>query len=199
MKIIFLGPPGVGKGTQASRLADALGIAHISTGDMLRAEVASGSELGNKVRTLMDEGQLVPDETIVEIIENRTLQSDCINGCILDGFPRTVPQAAALKEMLAAREDGISATYLFNLSEDQLLKRLEGRRGVQNRKDDSEDVQVERLKVYQEKTAPLIDYYREEGLLVEIDGNGTINVVYSRLLAAIEKMLPPEEVNAGEN
>ena len=98
MKIIFLGPPGVGKGTQAARLADALGIAHISTGDMLRAEVASGSELGSKVRTLMDEGQLVPDETIVEIIESRTQQSDCINGCILDGFPRTVPQAEALKE-----------------------------------------------------------------------------------------------------
>ena len=101
--------------------------------------------------------------------------------------------------MLAAREDGISATYLFNLSEGQLLKRLEGRRGAQNRKDDSEVVQVQRLKVYQDKTAPLIDYYREEGLLLEIDGNGTINTVYSRLLEAIEKMLPPEEVNAGEN
>jgi len=199
MKIIFLGPPGVGKGTQASRLGEALGIAHISTGDMLRTEVGSGSELGNRVKTLMEEGQLVPDETIVEIIETRIQQSDCINGCILDGFPRTVPQAEALKEMLAQREDGISAAYLFNLREEQLLERLAGRRGKQDRKDDSEEVQVERLKVYQEKTAPLIDFYRKEGLLVEIDSNGAINTVYTRLLTAIEEMLPPEEANAGEN
>jgi len=166
---------------------------------MLRAEVSSGSDLGNKVKSLMDEGQLVPDQTIVEIIEGRIQQSDCINGCILDGFPRTVPQAEALKDMLAEREDGISAAYLFNLREDQLLERLAGRRGAQNRKDDSEDVQIERLKVYQEKTAPLIDFYRQEELLVEIDGNGAINTVYSRLLAAIEEMLPSEEVKAGEN
>ena len=185
MKLIFLGPPGAGKGTQAKILSETKGIAHISTGDMLRAEVGRGSELGIQVKTLMDSGQLVPDELMLEVIKERLAQPDCKTGCILDGFPRTVVQAEALDEMLSDAGEKIDSACLFDLSEDALKARLANRRGEEARADDNEAVQLERLKVYHEKTAPLIEYYKNKDLLNVVESSGSVEQVQQNLLESL--------------
>jgi len=181
MKTVFLGAPGAGKGTQAKRFARAQGIAHISTGDMLRAAVASGSALGLQAKKIMDDGQLVPDKLIVELIEERTQQADCRRGYILDGFPRTVEQAEALAVMLERRKESLDSVVLFDLAEEEVLRRLAYRRTVESRSDDSEETQLKRQRIYQEQTAPLIQYYRDQGVLKVVDAAGTIDQVYSAL------------------
>ncbi|HQH26077.1 MAG TPA: adenylate kinase [Oligoflexia bacterium] len=181
MKTVFLGAPGAGKGTQAKRFAQAQGIAHISTGDMLRAAVASGSALGLQAKKIMDDGQLVPDKLIVELIEERTQQADCRRGYILDGFPRTVEQAEALAVMLERRKESLDSVVLFDLAEEEVLRRLAYRRTVESRSDDSEETQLKRQRIYQEQTAPLIQYYRDQGVLKVVDAAGTIDQVYSAL------------------
>lgn len=185
-KIIFLGPPGAGKGTQAKLLAAKHQLAHISTGDMLRAAVAEGSELGKQVKGILDSGQLVSDALIVQLIEDRVKKSDCARGYILDGFPRTVPQAEALKAMLAAAGTSISAVVSFELSEESVLGRLTHRAGVEARADDSAEVQRERLRVYREQTSPLIQYYTNAKLLRSVDASGSVDDVQKLVEAALD-------------
>lgn len=185
MKVVFLGPPGAGKGTQAKRLAEAEGLAHISTGEMLRAAVQKGTPLGQKVKDIMDAGHLVPDDLIVQLIQERVKEADCVAGYILDGFPRTLPQAEALSIMLDKSGARLDAVASFEVSEAALSERLAHRRGAEARVDDDAEVQRERLRVYNKQTAPLIDYYRNGKLLRPVDASGTIDDVYARLRHAL--------------
>lgn len=185
MKYVFLGAPGVGKGTQALTLAKELGLAHISTGEMLRAAVEEGSELGRQAKGIMDAGQLIPDELMIALIEKRIQADDCGRGCILDGFPRTVAQAEALDKLLDARGEKLGGVVFFVAPRDELVTRLSHRRAHEGRADDTVEVQEKRLKVYEEQTAPLVDYYEKIGLLVRVDAVGNIGEVYSRLREAV--------------
>ena len=185
LRLIFLGPPGAGKGTQAGRLAAAKGIAHISTGEMLRSAVAAGTPLGLQVKAIIDSGSLAPDSLMVELIKERTKAADCSAGYILDGFPRTVAQAEALKTMLAESGAKLSGVIFFDVSEDDVKRRLDGRRAVEGRADDDSAVQLERFRVYRQQTAPLIDYYTQSGELRRIDGAGSVEQVYD----ALEKLV----------
>lgn len=181
MKVVFLGPPGAGKGTQAKLLAEGQGIAHISTGEMLRAEVGGGSELGKRVKGIMEAGQLVPDDLIVDIIGERVKKSDCAKGYILDGFPRTIPQAKALSEMLKKNQSKLDAVVSFEVSEQDILDRLAHRRGAEARADDNAATQLERLRVYREQTEPLIKFYADLGMLKTVNAAASIEEVYQRL------------------
>lgn len=185
MKVVFLGPPGAGKGTQAKLLAERKRIAHISTGEMLRSAVAAGTELGKQVKDIIDSGKLVPDALMVALIQDRVKAADCVEGYILDGFPRTVPQAEALAEMLKSNGVTLDAVVYFEVSEADLLRRLEHRRGVEQRADDSVATQIERLRVYREQTAPLVDFYRAKGALTSVDAAGSVDEVYSKLNQAL--------------
>ena len=185
MRLIFLGPPGVGKGTQAKMLSKSKSVPHISTGDMLRASVASGSDLGKNVKAIIDAGQLVPDDLIIDIIKERVIESDCSDGFILDGFPRTLEQASAFTAMMESLSLSLDAVVYFAVSDEQLERRLVGRRGSDNRVDDSAEVQKKRMKVYKEQTLPLVDYYENQGLLCHVESSGTIEEVRSFLEAAL--------------
>lgn len=181
-KIVLLGPPGAGKGTQATQLARPLGVPAISTGDMLRAAVASGTELGRRVQGIMASGALVDDATMAEVVRERLAQSDARPGFLLDGYPRTLPQAETLERILAQGRQELDAVLLVEVPEEELMRRAVLRsRGD----DDHEDVVRERLRVYREKTEPLIGYYRERGLLYPIDGNLPIDKVTSQMLIAL--------------
>ncbi len=179
---IFLGPPGAGKGTQAEMFGAERGLPHISTGAMLRASMDAGTALGNKVKAIVDSGSLVSDTLMIDLIRDRILQSDCSHGFLLDGFPRTTPQAEALDVLLKETSEKIEAAVLFNISEEVLMSRLSARRTTENRADDTTETQLKRIKVYEEQTAPLINYYKEKSLLVSIDSDGTVDEVKSRLL-----------------
>jgi adenylate kinase len=182
MKLVFLGPPGAGKGTQAKVLSEKRRLCHISTGDILRAAVAEGSELGQQVKGILDAGKLVSDELIIELIRERVKLPDCQAGYILDGFPRTVAQAEALDEMLARSGEKLDGVILFEITEEALKARLAHRRAAENRADDEEETQMARLRVYQEQTAPLITFYEKRGgLLKRIDATVSIEVVSARL------------------
>lgn len=185
MKLVFLGPPGAGKGTQAKLLASKMGIAHISTGDMLRAAVEKGSELGKQVRDIMNSGQLVPDTVIIRLISERTKEADCKSGFILDGFPRNVAQGEALQEMLNAKNDVIDSVLYFSISQDELLRRLENRRAAEGRVDDDSETQKKRIGVYEEQTAPLIHYYEKKAILKKIDSQGSVDQIHQLVLDAV--------------
>lgn len=180
MRIVLIGPPGAGKGTQAQRLVDDLQIPHLSTGDMLRAGREAGSELGLLAAQYMDRGQLVPDELVVGIVDQRLQQPDCQNGYLLDGFPRTVPQADALNELLQQRNTKLDLVLELNVAEEELIERLLQRK----RPDDTRETIAERLQVYQKQTSPLLEYYSARGLLASIVGQGTPEEVYERLREA---------------
>ena len=199
MRIILLGPPGAGKGTQAQFIKDSLGIPQISTGDMLRAAVGSGSELGNRVKAVMDSGALVSDEIIIDLVKERIQAEDCANGFLFDGFPRTIPQAQAMDDAGIP----IDAVVEIQVQDDELVKRITGRRvhpgsgrvyhvvynppkqeglddatgeALQQREDDTEETVRERLSVYYEQTQPLVAHYSAKQALnyVEIDGSGAV-------------------------
>ena len=172
-KLLFIGPPGAGKGTQANLYCKKYGLDHLSTGDLLRDEVSSGSVLGLKASEIMNKGELVSDELVLSIVEGRL--DNIKKGWLLDGFPRNVNQANALKKLLEKINHPLEAVISIQISDDVLIKRLLSR----GREDDNEEVIVNRLKVYREKTSPLIDLYSKQGLLVEIDGNADIDVVFS--------------------
>jgi adenylate kinase len=212
MRAILLGPPGCGKGTQAKILIDTYGIPQIATGDILREALKKGTPLGKQAQSYMDKGQLVPDDLVIQIIEERLKQDDCAGGFILDGFPRTIAQAEALDKTLTAM--GLTLEHVFNIEvgDDELIKRLTGRRickacgasyhiifnpsreegrcdtcggELYQRDDDKEETIRNRLQVYQEQTAPLISFYREKKILSSIDGVGSIEQITARLKEAV--------------
>jgi adenylate kinase len=191
MRLILLGPPGAGKGTQAVRLAERHGIAHLSTGDMLRAAVAEGSEVGRKAQAIMARGDLVPDDVVVAIVADRLARPDCARGFVLDGFPRTVAQAEALGRMLHEHQLDLDAAVELSVDEAALLARVDNRvremkaAGKPVRDDDSAEVLKGRLDNYRRLTAPLIAYYRERGLLKTVDGMGTIEAVSTAIDGAL--------------
>jgi adenylate kinase len=193
MRLILLGPPGAGKGTQAQRIASRHGIVQLSTGDMLRAAVAAGTDVGRRARATMDRGALVPDDVVVAIIADRIDQPDARNGFVLDGFPRTVPQAQALDRLLAERGVKLDAVIQLRVDEGRLLARIEKRvadmtaRGEVLRADDNSEVLKGRLAAYRAQTAPLVDYYGGTGQLKTVDGMAPIEDVARE----IERILGP--------
>ena len=214
MRIVFLGAPGSGKGTQSQRLVERHGIPQVSTGDLLRAHVRDGTELGRRAKSVMDAGQLVDDATILGMVRERLAAPDAARGFILDGFPRTVPQAEGLEQMLAAIGQPLDAAVLFNVDSGLLVKRISGRRTCQDcgrvfnvhtapppspppcggqcetprlvqRPDDKEETVARRLEVYEEQTRPLVGFYEQRGLLRSIDAEGDLPTVTARLEAAL--------------
>ena len=209
MKIIMLGAPGAGKGTQAKKIAAKYDIPHISTGDIFRANIKNGTELGNKAKTYMDQGLLVPDELVVDLVVDRVQQDDCKNGYVLDGFPRTIPQAEALDKALAALGDKVDYAIDVNVPDENIVNRMGGRRACVGcgatyhlvyaptktegicdvcgkelilRDDDKPETVQKRLNVYHEQTQPLIDYYIKAGILNTVDGTVDINDVFAAIV-----------------
>jgi len=193
MRLILLGPPGAGKGTQAQRLVSKHGIVQLSTGDMLRAAVAAGTPVGQRAKAIMDRGELVPDEVVVAIIADRIDQPDARKGFILDGFPRTVPQAEALDELLGERGLKLDAVIELKVDEGILLKRIEKRvaemtaRGEKVRADDNPEVLKGRLAAYRAQTAPLTYYYASKGMLRGVDGMAPIEEVTTAIAGHLDK------------
>jgi adenylate kinase len=185
MRLVLLGPPGAGKGTQAARLVQRGGTPHIATGDIFRANVAEGTRLGRRAQRYMDRGDLVPDEIVIAMVSDRLAGPDCQDGFLLDGFPRTVAQAEALDRRLATQRTPLDAALNFEVDEEELFRRLAGRSAALHRSDDTEQTIRHRLEVFAHKTRPLIDYYRHRGLLVGVDAVGAIDRVHRRIDAAL--------------
>ena len=209
MKIIMLGAPGAGKGTQAKKIADKYQIPHISTGDIFRANIKNGTELGKKAKTYMDQGLLVPDELVVDLVVDRLGQEDCANGCVLDGFPRTIPQAESLDAALAAKGEVIDYAIDVDVPDENIINRMSGRRacvacgatyhivhiptkveGICDRcgeslilrDDDKPETVKKRLDVYHEQTQPLIDYYTSKNVLKSFDGTQDMETVFQAIV-----------------
>jgi len=194
MHIVFLGPPGSGKGTQAKLLAERLRVPDIATGEMLRAGVLEGTPLGGKVKAVMASGDLVPDDLMIALIRERLAAPDAADGFVLDGFPRTVDQALALERILKGNEKSVDVVVNLAVPEAALIDRLAGRSGLEHRSDDGRHTVLERLRVYHEKTEPLIDFYRQRGLLREVDGIGTVPEITERLGNALAQGRPARGV-----
>lgn len=213
MKIIMLGAPGAGKGTQAKKIAEKYGIPHISTGDIFRANIKNNTELGKKAKAYMDQGLLVPDELTLELIMDRFEQPDCKNGYVLDGFPRTIPQAEALTKVLAENSEKIDFAVNVEVPDESIVERMSGRRACLNcggtyhiifnpskkegicdkcsselvlRDDDKPETVSKRLKVYHDQTQPLIDYYRGQNVLREVDGTKEVSEVFDGIINILE-------------
>lgn len=181
--IILFGPPGAGKGTQAVRLEERHGMIQLSTGDMLRAAVAAGTDLGNRAKAVMDAGKLVDDQTMLGIISERIDQPDCKDGFVLDGFPRTVAQAEGLDKMLGEKGIGIDHVIEITVDENELYSRIENRAAETGgaRADDNVETLKKRLQVYRDQTAPVLPYYREKGMLKQVDGMSDIEAVAKQI------------------
>ncbi len=190
VNFLIFGPPGSGKGTQSVRLAEKFNLTHLSTGDMLRAEIASGTELGKKMSAIMSRGELVPDEVVVEMIANKVDSAKNTAGFLFDGFPRTVAQTVTLEEMLNKREMKIDTMLVLDVDHDELVKRLIARAEISGRADDKDPVVIEnRIDVYKEKTEPIIDYCRNKGIYKPVDGVGSIDEIFGRLSEIIAEVL----------
>ena len=214
MRIIMLGAPGAGKGTQAKKIATEYGIPHISTGDIFRENIKGNTELGIKARVYMDKGLLVPDELVLELIIDRFKAPDCKDGYVLDGFPRTIPQAKALDAALESNNDRIDYAFDVDVADEVIVKRMAGRRACLNcgrtyhleslkskvegicdycdtklvlRDDDKPETVKKRLEVYHEQTQPLLDYYGDKGILHSVDGTGDIDKIYNQITHLLEK------------
>ena len=209
MKIVMLGAPGAGKGTQAKMIADKYSIPHVSTGDIFRANIKEGTALGLEAKSYMDQGKLVPDELTVRILLDRVAKDDCKNGYVLDGFPRTIPQAEVLKDALAKQNDKIDYAIDVDVPDENIVKRMSGRRACVTcgatyhiehvppkkegicdkcgselilRDDDKPETVLNRLKVYHEQTQPLIDFYTKEGILKTVDGTIDVKDVFANIV-----------------
>ncbi len=187
MNLILFGPPAAGKGTQAKRLVESRRMVQLSTGDMLRAAIASGSELGRRVSGIMESGGLVSDGIVIELIEDRLPEAEAAGGAIFDGFPRTLAQAEALDEMLKARGQKIDLVIRLRVDDAALMKRVAGRFAESGRPDDNPDAFKVRLAAYNDQTAPLLPYYSAQGKLVELDGMGSIEAVSAAIDSALAK------------
>lgn len=212
MKIIMLGAPGAGKGTQAKRIAEKYGIPHISTGDIFRANIKGGTELGMKAKAFMDQGQLVPDEITIGMLLDRIHEADCGNGYVLDGFPRTIPQAESLTKALAEMGEAIDYAINVDVPDSAIVSRMGGRRACVNcgatyhvefnapkqegicdvcgeklilREDDRPETVQNRLTVYHQQTQPLIDYYQKAGVLAEVDGTRNMDQVFTDIVSVL--------------
>ena len=212
MRIILLGPPGAGKGTQAANIVDKYNIPHISTGDIFRKNIKEGTELGKKAKAYMDRGELVPDSLVIEIVEDRLLEDDAKDGFMLDGFPRTVNQAEALDKVLQKNNCKIDSVINISVDSNILIERAVGRRICKNcgatyhikfnapanegicnkcsgelyqRSDDNEDTVTNRIKVYTDETSPLINYYTEKGVIINVDGEKDINEVFGDIVVGL--------------
>jgi adenylate kinase len=186
MNLILFGPPAAGKGTQAKRLVETRKMVHLSTGDMLRAAIASGSELGKRVSGIMERGELVSDEIVIELIEQRLPEAEAAGGAIFDGFPRTLAQAEALDQMLERRVSRIDLVIRLKVDDEALMKRVAGRFAESGRPDDNPDSFKVRLKAYNAQTAPLLPYYQAHKKLVEVDGMGSIEEVAAQINEALD-------------
>jgi adenylate kinase len=176
---IFLGPPGAGKGTQATKLASEFGLAHISTGDMLRDHISNETELGKIAKSVMDKGQLVSDELVIKMLVERLGNDDCKNGAILDGFPRTLPQAKSLENI--KNEFPVSKVIVFEVDEEELVQRILLRGQTSGRSDDTEESLKVRFEIYSQDTEPLIDFYNQQDKVIKIDAAGDINEIYRNI------------------
>jgi adenylate kinase len=185
MRVLLIGPPGAGKGTQATRIAAHFDLARIATGDLLRQEVAGGSELGRTAKAYIDRGDLVPDEVVIAMTRERVVQANAEGGYILDGYPRTLVQAEAAYRWAKARGVPFDLALFFEIGTDELLARLAGRAREEGRSDDTEETVRHRLEVFQSQTYPLLDYYRRRGILVRIDAVGPVDAITERIVAVL--------------
>lgn len=185
MRLVLLGAPGSGKGTQAARLKEYLQVPHISTGDLLRAEVAADSPLGLQAKEVMARGDLVSDEILLGMLRDRFSRDDTRAGFILDGYPRNLAQAAALDELLASLGQKFDAAVQLTVDNEQIVERLAGRAKAEGRADDAPDSVRKRLQVYDQQTAPVIEFYRQHGQLTVVDGVGSLEAVFNRIVEAI--------------
>jgi len=190
VNFLIFGPPGSGKGTQSVRLAEKFNLTHLSTGDMLRAEIAAGSELGKRMSSIMSKGELVPDEVVIEMIAAKIDSTKDCAGFLFDGFPRTVAQTAALEKMLNDRKMKIDSMLVLEVDHDELVKRLIGRAELSGRPDDKDPAVIEnRIDVYREKTEPIINYCRERGIYQPVNGMGSIDEIFGRLSGFMKQFL----------
>jgi adenylate kinase len=185
MRVLLIGPPGAGKGTQATRIAAHFDLVRIATGDLLRQEVASGSELGRTAKAYIDRGDLVPDDVVIAMTRERVVQANTEGGYILDGYPRTLVQAEAAYRWAKARGVPFDLALFFEIGTDELLARLAGRAREEGRSDDTEQTVRHRLEVFQRQTYPLLDYYRRRGILVRIDAVGPVDAITERIVAVL--------------
>jgi len=208
MRLVLVGPPGAGKGTQAQFLAAHFSIPHISTGDIFRANLKAGTELGNQAKGFMDRGELVPDSVTNEMVKDRLTHDDAINGFLLDGFPRNVAQAEVLRAILADKKTPLHAVLEFSLADEEIVARLSSRRtcrdcgapsvgvdkcptcggDVYQREDDKAEVIARRLEVYAEQTAPIISFYRNEGLLISVSAVGNVEDITAHAISALSRV-----------
>ena len=185
--IVLLGPPGSGKGTQAARLRQELDLPHVASGDLFRENLKNDTELGLKAKTYMDRGALVPDDVTIAMVMDRLARPDCARGAILDGFPRTQAQAEALDALLRRLAAPLDCCLALTVDTEEVVQRLVRRAEIEGRADDNEQTIRERMKVYDSQTAPLLAYYRDAGLLVEVDGMGEMDEVTARILEALDR------------